>query len=187
MQKTSPQTKSFIILLTIALVGTYVCLILYNRIVNPGSEFSYYPLPKGYEQVLYSQRSNPKTATVISEPVVDTSLWKDYSNKTYNFSFKYKPGWKVLPTKKVKGFDVVQIDPGSKFYNFKVYVSQKEFYVMDGLPLADATIGGLPAKEISGVLYGVKNDPYFYTFDIGYSLSLKPEFDAMVNSVSFSQ
>ena len=56
---------------------------------------------------------------------------------------------------------------------------------MGGLPLQSDTIGGQPATEVSNLLYGVQYGNYYYTFDVGLSTSLKPDFDALVHSVTF--
>ena len=56
---------------------------------------------------------------------------------------------------------------------------------MGGLPLQSDTIDGQPAVEVSNLLYGVKDGSYYYTFDVGLSTSLKPDFDALVHSVQF--
>ena len=58
----------------------------------------------------------------------------------------YSPDWKILPLKK-NGFTVLQVDPGAKYYNIKIYVSPKEFYIMDGLPTTAETIDNQPGAK----------------------------------------
>ena len=85
MNKTSPQTKSFITLFTVAVVVTYVCLMLW---ANLTSSLSNSP---GYGNYNISV---PKTSIVAPSqvPAVDTSNWKTYTDKQDGFSFLYEPG-----------------------------------------------------------------------------------------------
>ena len=123
---------------------------------------------------------------VLAKEIADTSTWKDYTDTKYGLSFKYNPEWKIKPWAKNKeGFDVLEIDPGSKFYNIKLYASDKSYYVMDGLPTEKTTIGGLQAVDVSDLLYGVKKGSTYLTFDVGLSLSLKPQFNGLVESIKF--
>ena len=179
MSKFSLQTKSFIILLSLAIVGSYLCTMLWPDLAS----FAY---------KTYNYNASPTVQDVGNQvmedpavPTVDTSSWKEYSNTDYGFSFKYKPDWKVLNITAKKDFQVLEIDPGAKFYNIKIYISPKEFYVMEGLPTKTETIDGKETLNVSNLLYGIKTDKYYYTFDIGYSLSLTPDFVALVHSVKF--
>jgi hypothetical protein len=173
----SIQSKSFATLATIAVVGLYLCLFLLNFLNNnpdvvqaPTSVASSY------------QHTPPPTP---SATMIETSTWKTYSNQKYGFSFMYPPTWKVLAPVKKNGFNVIQVDPGKKFYNINIYISPSQFNAVGGLPFTTETIGGVPALDIQDLLFAIKFDPYYYTFDIGTSLSLKPEFDTLVRSVKF--
>ncbi len=180
MSKISPQTKSFIFLFGLAIVGTYLCVMLWPDMAS----FTYKS---------YSYRATPAPNNINNElaaeppplPAVDTSSWKDYTNAEFGFSFKYNPDWKIKTIQQKKDFNVLEIDPGPKYYNIKVYVSPKEFYVMDGLPAKDEIIDGRTAFNVSNLLYGIKTEKYYYTFDVGLSTSLAPNFSALVHSVKF--
>ena len=173
----------------IAIVGVYLAFIIYNFIqVGPSSAQT-----DGYDIIHYSLGKTPQnvgqtvaTPTPTPTPIVDTSKWKTYTDKKYNFSFQYDPSWKVIAPKTTNGFYVVQVDPGTKYYNIKVSVSPTGFFAMDGLQTTPETINGYMVQDDNGLLYGIKNNNTFYTFDIGWSLSLKPEFDALVHTVQFS-
>lgn len=181
----APQTKSFAILSTIALVGTAVSVLLYGQI----SSLDYSSLgPDDYRLITYQQRSpNMIVKDAEASETVDTTAWKDYSNSDFGFGFKYKPEWKILPPKQKGEFNVIEIDPGKKFYNIKIYVSKQGYYVMDGLPTKNETINGIETLNVNDLLYGMKNGDYYYTFDIGLSLSLKKDFDALVRTVYFAK
>lgn len=180
----SPQTASFIFIFVLALFAICVCLILWSNLVSTsqtGQNNSVSP-PVGQTQ---DYLKNTKATEADKPVVVNTSAWETYTNKKFGFSFKYKPGWKVLAEKKQNDFTVLQIDPGTKYYNIKIYISGKEFYVMDGLPAKSETIGGAPALNVSNALYGIRANNLYYTFDVGLSMSLVPEFSALVHTVQF--
>jgi hypothetical protein len=180
MHKISPQTKSFIFLLSVALVGTYLCLLLANNLKQ-----HQVATPSDLNEIIYP----PKTtaSATAPDPIVDTSDWKTYTNKSLGLNFKYKPGWQVKPAVKKGDFYVTEVDPGTKYYNIKIYTSKTGFYAMDSLPTKEVTVGGKTAQDVSDMLYGVQNTPYYYTFDLGLSVSLKPEFNGLVKSVSFTE
>jgi hypothetical protein len=56
---------------------------------------------------------------------------------------------------------------------------------MDGLPTTTETIGGQTALNANNALYGLQANNLYYTFDIGLSMSLLPDFNALVHSVKF--
>ena len=139
----------------------------------------------------YSPHSRPVVTDTELAPLtpapVDTSAWKTYENEKFGMSFKYKDGWKILPATSKDGFTVLQVDPGTKYYNMKIYVSPKEFYIMDGLPATTETISGQTALNVNNALYGIKANGLYYTFDLGLSMSLLPYFNALVHSVQFEK
>jgi hypothetical protein len=176
MQKISPQTKSFIILFALAVFGTYLCLALWpSSIKSPGEPAA----------VINYEVPNPAIMAPPPVPAVDTTGWKTYTNKNLHLSFLYNPSWKILPIKNITGFQVLQVDPGAKFYNIKIFISPKEFYGVESLPTKSETIGGQPALNVQNALYGITANNLYYTFDVGFSMSLVPEFDALVYSVKF--
>lgn len=181
MNKLSPQSKSFIVLFGIAVVGTYVCLMLWGNLFKTSSTTYNNSKPNANPQTIVADAS----VGYPPVPYVDTSAWKNYTNAENHLSFLYKPGWKVLPEKKGGGFTVLQVDPGAKYYNIKIYISPKEFYIMDGLPTKTETIDGKETLNVGNALYGITANNLYYTFDVGLSMSLVPDFNALVHSVKF--
>jgi hypothetical protein len=179
MPKLSPQTKTFIFLFCFAVIGTYVCLALWSNLAGRVSDRS-----NNTNAEVITKNTLGNTAAASVSPV-DTSGWKTYSDKQNQISFLYKPDWKVLPAVSKNGFTVLQIDPGAKYYNIKIYISPKEFYIMDGVPSKTETIGSYKALNADDALYGIKTNNFYYTFDVGLSMSLVPDFDALVHSVKF--
>ncbi|MBI5530583.1 MAG: hypothetical protein HY918_03720 [Candidatus Doudnabacteria bacterium] len=183
MPKISFQNKSFIILFGIAIVGTYLCLMLWADL-NPGSVY----LPAN------SKTDQNGTAVAYASslfntqiPNIDTSSWQAYTDKASGLNFKYKPDWKVKPAVEKDGYRIIEIDPGKKFYNIKIYISPTDYYAMSGLPTKPDSIGGQPAINVNNMLYGVKNKNTFFTFDVGLSSSLTNDFNGLIHSVSFSE
>lgn len=180
--KYSPQTKSFIILFTLAVIGSLFSLLVSENLFGPGAS--------GFNVVHLGNNSNSPVANASVRyypdfKTLDTAGWKTYKDEKYGFSFSYKNGWKVNPGEMKDGFYKVEIDPGSKYYNMTVYVSEKGFYALDGLPASEVTINGLRAYNVSNLLYGIKVGKYFYTFDNGLSSNLINEFNTLVYSTQF--
>lgn len=180
MSKLSLQTKSFIALFCFAVFGTYVCLMLWSNLMPSLPYPSYGNSYTAPSKKLSSAPQNPAPVSTV-----DTSTWKSYADHQDGLTFLYKPGWKVLPAVKKDGFTVLQIDPGLKYYNIKIYISPKEFYIMDGVPTKTETIDGQTALNADNSLYGITANNLYYTFDVGLSMSLVPDFDALVYSAKF--
>ena len=176
------QTKSFIILFCIALIGTYL-MVLLNA--NP----TFLRLGLSDNAKYYTQPTNTASASQRPMPAVkpvDTANWKTYTDKKYPLSFKYSPDWTIAPGKLTSdGYYLLEIDPGINYYNIKIYASKNGYYVLDGLPATHTTINGLQALNVSNLLYGIKAGPNYYTFDNGLSSSLINDFNALVQSVKF--
>ncbi len=189
-KKFSPQTLSFIILFAIAIIGTYVSL-------NVAGKLNRSKQQNNPQSVQNEQTDNYKINSVAAntaqakglepEQAADTTNWKTFTDEKYKISFKINPDWQVKATGIKDGFYVIEVDPGKKFYNIKIYISQKGYFALDGLPGTEEAIGGQKATNINNVLFGVKKDNYYYTFDIGLSMSLKPQFLGLVRSVTFSE
>ncbi len=178
MNKISPQTKSFIILFGVVIIGTYLSLGLWSELSDKR-----YGFKQDYQ---VNDQQQPAVQGQDNVPAVDTSAWKTYSNPTYKVSFLYKPDWKVFDPIKKDGFTVIQIDPGAKFYNIKIYISPTDYYIMGGLPARTEPIGGQTALNVSNALFGIQANNLYYTFDVGLSMSLVPDFAALVRSVKFA-
>jgi hypothetical protein len=180
LKNISAPSKSFLILFLIALFGTFFCL---NLWLNAGTDLVYQDQPASHDYTKVKKTLSPEQK--MEKPSVDTSGWQTYTNKNYGFSFLYQPDWKVLSAKKQGDFVLIQIDPGKKYYNFKIYINTKEFYGLTSIPMQNSSVDGVQGITANGLLFGVKNGQYFYTFDIGSSTTLQPEFQAMVESVKF--
>lgn len=183
----SPQTKSFIILIAVAFVGTYLTVAVSQSSLDSasgGSEQFYYPAATSSPAPKTPAAAAPKTFPAVQP--VSTQGWKTYADKTYPFSFSYDPAWTVKPGIKQNDFYILQIDPGPKYYNIKIYISPSQFYGLDGLPNIQTDVNGAKAFDVSNLLYGIKMGPYYYTFDNGLSTVMINEFNALVHTVKFN-
>ena len=90
----------------------------------------------------------------------------------------------AAPAKKSGDFYVLQVDPGKKYYNIKIYISSKDYLGLSGVPITEENIGGVKAISLNNCVYGIKAGGYYYTFDIGYSMTLRPTFVALTRTFS---
>lgn len=187
-KKASLQTKSFLVLLGLAIIGTYLSVMLGGNFKIGQNKYG-----RGNSAIYYrpSQNSNPQNAAVLAATTLpesdkiteNTSSWKTYTNNVLGLSFKYPPDWQIKSPSKTEGFDVITIDPGTRLYNMYVYVSNTDYYNLTGLPAARVKVGGLDALNSGNLLFGLQKNNRYYTFDIGYSVNKKSDFLALVHSV----
>ena len=188
-KKFSPQSTSFIILFAIAVIGTLCAQIISDRLNIWGPRLQQNAIPN-YQTVTYDSETKVATQTPSEKPIpaVDTTKWKTYTDKTYPLSFKYPPTWRVTSkVSKTDGDYIVSIDPGAKYYNIQIYASKTGFFALDGLPKTAATVGGQTALNVENMLFAVEHNNIYYTFDEGLSMTIQPQFVAIVNSVLFTQ
>lgn len=175
--KISTQSKSFAVLFGIAFFGAIFALLASWRIQKPANPAK----NPNYETLTYASKAQASEPEII----VDTSQWPEYRNSTYGLKFKHDPKWKVGSVKKKEGYLVIEIDPGPRFDNFKVYISSDDYFALSGVPTKKTQIGGKEAWDLDGQVLGIKDNATYFTFDMGASLSLKPYFQAMVKTVNF--
>jgi hypothetical protein len=180
LNQPSNQTKSFLALTALAFVGAGLSYLL-SRNIYP----SEVQAPVTTQNSVKKENSETKSAEAATEPLVNTENWIEYSNEELNLSFKYAPTWKVMPPKKAGDFYIVEIDPGPKYYNLKIFVSPTGYYVLDGLNANLSEIGGKQALNVSNMLYAVQSEGFHYTFDLDRSVILQPEFSTLVHTVAF--
>jgi hypothetical protein len=178
----SPQTKSFLILFCIALVGTYLTTMVSRHELATGRG--------GYSDTYYPKNQSGQVASASDHFMPDfkpvgTSGWKTFTDTSHGLSFEYSPAWKVLPGKQKDGFYVLEVDPGASYYNMKAYISNKGFYALEGLPYVETDLGGLMALNVSNQLYGIRMGQYYYTFDNGLSTNMIDNFNTWVRTVKF--
>ncbi len=181
MKPVSSQSKSFIVLFCVAVLGTYLAMLYSDK--TDKRELEQLNALNNMRQP--DVKAAEKPTKQVPEVTVDTANWKQYQDPKYNFSFKINPAWKVSAKQQKDGTYVLEVDPGAKYYNMKVYITSTGFFALEGLPTQETTIANQPAVAVQDLLYGVKRDNTYFTFDLGSSLSLRPQFKAMVHSLQF--
>lgn len=179
--KTSKHTKSFAWLFGIALFGAVFALIVTWQLSYPQD----YLQNSDYSVVTYPTQADATKPQPEPEVQIDTSFWEEYYDVSYGLKFKYDPEWKVRSIKNKDGYYVIEIDPGARYDNFRVYISKDDYFALSGVPTSKTQVGGKEALNLDGQVLGVKDNATYFTFDMGASLSLKPFFQAMVKTVEF--
>src|SRR3989344_170543 len=178
-QKISKHSKSFVWLFGTAFLGTVLALLVMRNFEYP----SYFANNDegGYQTVTYSPKAK---GAADSEPtvIVDTSDWLQYSNLKYGLNFKYSPQWRIRSVENKDGYYVIEIDPGARYDNFRIYISQDDYFALSGVPTTQTEVGGKKAISLEGAILGIKDNATYYTFDMGASLSLKPYFKALIDT-----
>lgn len=186
--KISPQSRSFIILFSIAAVGVAVAFYVIRWLDIPVARYILRgPGSGNYEGIVNQgeQKLTPPEGKTVEFISMDTKGWKTYTDSESSFTFKYPPTWKVLAPTLNNGYKVITIDPGARFDNVKIYISSTGYFALDGIPYKPDTISGFPALNVQGMLFGVKANDTYYTFDEGASVTINPEFQTLVHSSSF--
>lgn len=178
--KISKHSKSFAWLFGIAFFGTFLALWLSGQLESPVTNLS---SQAGYQVITYKPRGESSDAQ--NKTAVDTSNWREYSNEKYGLKFKYNPEWQIRSINNRDGFYVIEIDPGLRYDNFRVFISQDDYFALSGVPAQKTLIAGRQALNLDGEVLGIKDNATYFTFDMGASLSLKPYFQAMVETVEF--
>lgn len=179
MKNINIQTKSFIVLFCIAVVGTLIGVI-YNSIPSDISINS----KNDYKVISHFSSEANNTSSKLE--TVDTSSWTEYNDSTYHIKFSLNPKWKIKSATKKYGFTVIPIDPGKKYADFNIYISPDKFFAVEGFPSEQINLAGTQAINIEDMVFALKHNGIYFTFDMGSSLSLKPQFNALVKSLAFT-
>ena len=189
----SLQTKSFILLLLIAIASTYASLLVTEQ-VSPNLDAAYYLKKAGTVAMPHRIQGMSALASVeipeVKEPEpVNTSTWKLHEDTNYDITFRVPESWNVKTTTYSQGAQrlyIIVIKPENSTDNIRIYISDSSF-AMKGLRTTKTTVDGLPALSADGQLVEVKKQQNFFTFDLGANLDRKLEFEKILESVRFIQ
>jgi prolyl oligopeptidase PreP (S9A serine peptidase family) len=195
-KKISPQSKSFVILFVIAIVGTYACLVYTQHITLKG-QYTNMVLPPSkldYEVITYKGGSGQKISSpattspqTTTPTTTNTATWKVFQNAKYNFALKYPPNWQIK-TLGVKGnYYIIEIRPAKTSQPSKIYINHVGFFALEGLPSTQENLGSDILLNIKDQLYGLKHNDIFLTFDLGPNIQSQEEFKSLVHSTTFSK
>ncbi len=191
-KKISAQSKSFIILFSIAAIGTYGT-ILASKLTAKTLPQPVVPTVMQNAPANQTAPSNTQTAlpTPAASSTIDTTLWKKYTDTRYHFSLLYPPAWKVSAGGINKdGYYIVNIHtavPATKGESMIISLSRAGFLGIDGLSATHEQLAGQDALNLNDQLYGIQYKNYYYTFDLNSALDFKPQFKKLVDSVIFPQ
>ena len=128
VHKTTPQTKSFIILFSIACVGVAAAFYIIDWFNIPVAKvLTATPSKQGAGKQIIAPpdtKASPKLTT-------STEGWKTYTSSEYGISFMYPPTWKVREPSKSNGFTILTIDPGAKYDNVRIYISPSSYFALE--------------------------------------------------------
>lgn len=119
------------------------------------------------------------------QPKLSTEDWKSYKDKTYPISFLYPKTWTVKSSTNKLGFYDIVLNPGAKFYDMHVYVSDKSYYGLEGLKENHVKIGDRDGIKASDNLFGVKAGETYYTFDGTMNTTQSAELTTLLDTVKF--
>lgn len=177
------QTRSFTIVVCIAVLAAYAA-VLVSRAVKKDIELAV----TSDEKIQQSQKPQPtQTVKSAQDRSVDTSSWITYSAApAYPISFKVPSDWtSKMTTAQNDTLHIIVLHPPTSSDNIRVYISQKSYFAMDGITTTPKQFNGNAAISRDDILVGMKYAKNYYTFDIGQALELRPEFSALLGTVTF--
>lgn len=184
----SKQTKSFLTLILIAFISVMTAYYLSGYASRKNTDPLYIEGSSGNYK---PNHNNPKNVTdsLDDEKTIDTSTWKTFKDKRFDFTFKYPSDWNIKTLKEdaPDGMYIIQLDTGKDLSAVRIYVSDKHFFAMDGLPTVKTTIAGQKALNVADMLIGIQKNSKYYTFDLGGNTKAQPEFKTLVSQVDFSK
>jgi hypothetical protein len=165
-------SRVFIGIVVITFLLTYVSLALSQRVTNFTLQNSPSPT-KAHE------------SEMTENTPVDISDWATYEDKSFPITFPHPKDWTISSTLQPDGFYNIILNPGTESTDMHIFVSDKNYYAIDGLRKYPATIGHEKGFMISNNLGGVKAGEYYYTFDGSLNSTESDEFAEIMNRVKF--
>ena len=190
-------TLSFFLLVALVAIATYGALLLSSQ-MDPADNFSNIapanniaspqPETNGTLSEVLSQTSTTGENSFVKPEALDTTDWKQFTDSTHYLSFLYPKEWTSKTYPDLDGYYVISLQPNNKTSdNIRIYISNTDYFATQGLAYQYDTISGINARNINNMIYGAKYAAQYYTFTLGNSIELLPEFNTMVKSVSFSR
>jgi hypothetical protein len=174
----SKQTRSFIILILIVAAASYGAISMSRNIKHSSQDSDSLGL-RAKESKSAPQSSNQDI------PLLNTTGWKTYSDKTYPVAFKYPTDWEVSTYTKNSDFYIITLKPEGKKDNIRVYISDSKYFALDNIETTPYLVSGAEGVNIDNIVIGAHKNNNYYTFDIGTNTALMAEFNTLVQSVTF--
>ena len=175
----STQNKSFFLLLFLTVGSLYTALIL-TREINPliGQ------IPGA------AKKDNNGVPQVKADAVVNIADWKTYTDTTYPLSFKYPADWTITTYKSPQqaiGYIIILEPVFPNADHIRIYINNKGYVAIDGLKTTKTAINEIPAVTVNDMLYGIRQNGNFITFDLGVTMELLPYFKALLSTVELTK
>ena len=176
MKHLSSTTRTFVVLLIVTLLLTYLALTLSRNQQTYNS----------VDEVTNKSVTSPATVETPSI-MVSTNDWTEYQDKEYPLSFSHPKTWTVsTDANRVKGYHTVVINPPSTAKNIYIYVSDYNYLALQGLKLTPFKVANAEGVKVNDTLVGAKAGDYYYTFDGSMNESQYKEFTTILATVEFN-
>lgn len=161
-------SRVFIGLLIISLLLSYIAITLSH-----------------YQERLAFDYGSARAIGTQSEPIttVDTTDWVAYNDTAYPIAFSYPANWKVTTKITAEKFYSINIAIPNVTPSITIYISDTEYFGLDGLELKQYTLPNLSGISVNESLIGVKKGEYYYTFDGSMNTEQFTEFSTLMKTV----
>lgn len=171
----STQSKSFFLVLFIAVVSIYGALLL-TREVGPVIVQKVGLNASLQHNTTYAQANIP----------IPTKDWKQYEDSKYPLNFKYPKQWTVTTysaTDPNVGYIIIVKPDSEQSDNIRVYINTKGYVATSGLTTTKTTVNGINGISVNDMLVGIRQGNNYITFDLGTSPELMPYFKALLGTI----
>lgn len=179
----SLETRTFVILLITALASLYGVLIITSY---QNGEYSSLNI---YQKTEQENRINSNFFNLASaEPKnIDITTWTEFKDPESNLIFKHPSDWDTTTISYTTNNQLyrISIAPQDNPNPISIYVSQKEYFAMDGLPFEKTKINGNSAITMDKLMLGIKNNGKYFTFHSGQTSEFQTEFENLINTINF--
>ncbi|MCC7356197.1 MAG: hypothetical protein IT410_01100 [Candidatus Doudnabacteria bacterium] len=175
----STQSKSFFLVLFIAVVSIYSALLL-TRELGPIIVQKTGLNPSLSNNTTYAQTNVP----------LSTKDWNQYEDSKYPLDFKYPKEWTVTTysaTDPNIGYIIILKPDNDKADNIRIYINAKGYVATSGLTTTKTTINGINGITVNDMLVGIRQGNNYITFDLGTSPELLPYFKALLSTVEITK
>ncbi len=174
----STQTKSFFLVLFLAVASIYAALVITREVV-----------PALNQNAALTANAEQPHASINPDAVVTTQGWETYEDEKYPLTFKYPKTWAVTTysaTDPTVGYIIIINPDTDDTDNIRVYINNKGYVGTTGVPTTKTTVNGITAVSVNNVLVGIRQGGNYITFDAGISPELWPYFRALLETVELN-
>ncbi len=175
----STQSKSFFLVLFIAVISIYAALLLTREVA---------PVITQKAGLTATLRHN--TTYAQANIPISTKGWSQYEDSKYPLDFKYPKEWTVTTysaTDPNVGYIIIVKPDNELSDNIRVYVNTKGYVATSGLTTTKTIVNGINGVTVNDMLVGIRQGSNYITFDLGTSPELMPYFKALLSTVEIAK